>query len=356
MILLEGQINCLRISKQWHKAIPHQAFTAFLNKYKFDLKLLNESRVEELFTLAQQNRDSKDILNGYVLFSIDPSDFIKYKHKKMQAVRASGDGKSKYLAHSFILSSFICGNTTIPFKKTLYWGKKTKKKRPSKEKLFLKLVRKANRFYPNGNKILVTDGEGAKAIILREFTNNKSWLGAVMKFPRTRNIIIGEEKIHIRKYLSNLKEDDFSLIKVDGKDHYIHHFQAQIPSLAFLGICQFVVIQDEKGNLSQKSLRVLFTNIAQLSAEQILCIYSRRWKQETYHQIIKDRLGVRAYKHRRLIAIIRLLELADLAYSFLEFHRLKQKNLSYSISDIRNAFISNAESAFANKFNLPRAA
>ena len=64
---------------------------------------------------------------------------------------------------------------------------------------------------------------------------------------------------------------------------------------------------------------------------------------ETYHQILKDRLGTKSYKHRRLKAIMRFMELGDLAYSFLEYIRLKQGSQTTSLSQIRNQLIEKME-------------
>jgi hypothetical protein len=73
---------------------------------------------------------------------------------------------------------------------------------------------------------------------------------------------------------------------------------------------------------------------------------------ETYHQIIKDRLGVRSYKHRKLKAIMRFLELADVAYYFLEYRRLKARDWQESLSEIRNGLIRDFETKIALKYHL----
>lgn len=131
-----------------------------------------------------------------------------------------------------------------------------------------------------------------------------------------------------------------------------HALTATIPSLSFLGTVRLVVIQDEPGNLNPKTLRVVMTDVMALSVAQILLIYGRRWKQETYHQIIKDRLGAKSYKHRKLKAIMRFLELADVAYGFLEYRRLKARDWQDSLSEIRNELIRNFEIKIALEYDL----
>ncbi len=89
---------------------------------------------------------------------------------------------------------------------------------------------------------------------------------------------------HIRTYLANLTQQDFVRGEVAGKVIWYHTLTATVPSLSFLGTVRFVVIQDDPGNLNQKTFRVLITDVMDLSIEPIVLIYRRRWKQETYHQ------------------------------------------------------------------------
>ncbi len=343
MIYLEGQVNCKRITEYWKKDIKHQRLVEFLNHGKFDLRGLNSARTNHLLNLAlKHKKNQQDILGDYLLFSIDPSNFKKYKNRKTQGVHYTGDSNGRYKAHSFVMSSFVYGQSCIPFKKTLYWGKKgvPKGRQISKSQIYLKLARKSEKVACSKKRISVFDGEGCRKNVLPYFHKSPDWSGFVTKFPRTRNIVIGEKTIHIRKYLSELKLKDFIEIEIGGKTVHYLSFKATVPSLDFLEEeSNFVVILDKPGNLEQKNMRVLITDVAELTSEQILLIYLRRWKQETYHQILKDRLGVRSYKHRKLKAVIRLLELGDLAYSFLEYRRLKEAVWNDSISEVRNELI-----------------
>lgn len=149
-----------------------------------------------------------------------------------------------------------------------------------------------------------------------------------------------------------MTQDDFEQTDLAGSPVWSHSVTASVPSLPVLGKIWFVVIQDEPGNLHQKTFRLLITDVRELSIEQLLLVYLRRWKQETYHQIIKDRLGARSYKHRKLKAIMRFLELADVAYCFLEYRRLNARDWQDSLSEIRNELIRDFEHKIALKYHL----
>jgi len=355
MIYLEGQVNCKRISECWQEEVWHQRLIDFLNHGKYNLNQVNEDRFNQLLPLALKHPKNRDVLSKYVMFSIDPTNFKKYKDKQMQGVHYTGDGEGIYKAHSMVMSCFIYGSSCIPFKKILYWGSQgvPKGRQIPKSQIYLKLARKAEKIKVFGKKrIAVFDGEGCSKKVLPYFHKSPEWSGFVTKFPRTRNIVVAGKSQHIRRYLSGLKNTEFPPMLIGNKEVYYHELEVEVPSLAFLGRCRRVVIQDEPGNVDQKTMRVLITDVMDLTVEQILTIYRRRWKEETYHQIIKDRLGVKTYKHRRLKAIMRFLELADVAYCFLEYRRLKDKVWESSLSEVRNALIRKAEYRLCVKFNL----
>jgi hypothetical protein len=357
MIYLEGQVNCKRLCESWKEEVNHQRLVHFLNHGVMALKRLSDLRIEHLLPLALTHKQNRqDVLHEYLLFSIDPSHFKKFKNKRSQGVHYTKDGAEYCKAHTFVLSSFIYGQSCLPFKKILYWGKKgvPKGRQLSLQRIYLKLAAKAEQVDPGGKKrIAVFDGAGCHRGVLPYFHKSRAWQGFVCKFPRIRNIELERGIIHIRTYLDRLSQTDFTPQKIAGETVWAHSLTATIPSLSFLGTVRLVVIQDEPGNLNQKSFRVLITDVMELSIAQILLIYLRRWKQETYHQIIKDRLGARTYKYRRLKAIMRFLELADVAYCFLEYRRLKAKDWQDSLSEIRNGLIRDFEKKIALTYHLP---
>ena len=356
MIYLEGQVNCKRLGEYWQADVDHQRLVHLLNHGHLDLNVLNTLRVEQLLPVMLRHKaNRKDLLSGYLLFSIDPSAFKKYKNKRTQGVHYTRDAKGGYKAQTFVMSSFIYGQSCVPVKKILYWGKKgvPKGRRLSKNQIHLKLARKAEKMETDGrNRLAVFDGAGCNRTVLPYFHRSPDGAGFVCKFPRIRDIELASGTLHIRTYLARLSQDDFVQTELAGKIVWAHSFTAKVPSLPFLGTIRLVVIQDEPGNLNQKTFRILRTDVLALSVEQILLVYLRRWKQETYHQIIKDRLGVRSYKHRKLKAIMRLLELADVAYCFLEYRRLKARDWQNSLSEIRNGLIRDFEKDIALKYHL----
>lgn len=341
MLYLEGQVNCKKIADSWEEEINDQRLSEFLNHGDMDLTSLSFNRINHLLNLSSTEKD-------YVLFSIDPSNFKKYKRKRSQKVRWTSEGDGSFLSHSFVLSSIIKGDICIPFKKIIYEGKTGN----PKSRIYQRLANKFEKFdVGNLKRIAVFDGEGCNRKTLPYFHNGKDWEGFVTKFPRTRCVIIKGERIHIRKYLERLSKQDF----IKYEHGYYHYFEAEVPSLEFLSKCRFVVIMDDLKDINtQSKIRILITDIENLPINEILLIYRKRWKQETYHQIIKDRLGCRTYKFRKMKAVMRFLELGDLAYSFLEYQKIitGQK----SVSEVRNKIIDDFSIEISKKLalNMPK--
>jgi hypothetical protein len=113
-------------------------------------------------------------------------------------------------------------------------------------------------------------GAGCNRTVLPYFHNSPDWAGFVGKFLRTRNIEINTGVMHIRTYLSQLTQADFEETEIAGTTVWSHSLTAKVPSLSLLGTIRLVVIQDEPGNLNQKTFRVLITDVMALSVDQIL--------------------------------------------------------------------------------------
>ena len=102
MIYLEGQVNCKRLSESWQEDVQHQRLVHFLNHGHMDVNAVNTRRVEQLLSVVlahKQNRE--DSLQNSLLFSIDPSDFKKYKNKQMQGVHYTRDAQGGYNAQTW---------------------------------------------------------------------------------------------------------------------------------------------------------------------------------------------------------------------------------------------------------------
>jgi hypothetical protein len=110
-------------------------------------------------------------------------------------------------------------------------------------------------------------------MVLPYFHKSPDWAGFVRRFPRIRKIELHTGVIHIRTYLSQLTQEDFEETELAGTTVWFHSLTAKVSSLPFLRKIRLVVIQDDPGNLNQKTFRVLITDVMALRVDQILLIY-----------------------------------------------------------------------------------
>jgi hypothetical protein len=87
---------------------------------------------------------------------------------------------------------------------------------------------------------------------------------------------------------------DFKPCEVHGKEKLIH--EAMV-SLDYGPSFKLVIILDDPTDI--RSARPLITNMIDISAAKIAEYYALRWKEETYHQVIKDAFFARTHKFRR---------------------------------------------------------
>jgi hypothetical protein len=170
MFYTEGQINCKKLSEWWGKEVPHQRLVDFLNHRALQPRQLTDTRVALPLSLMRHHRPyQQDLLGAHVLFSIDPSDFKKYKGKQTQGVHYTGEPTGVFLAQTFVMSSVIYRQRCVPFTKIRYWGKKggPKGRCLSKNRLYLKLSTKTENV-PVGeqHRIAVFDASGCNRTVL----------------------------------------------------------------------------------------------------------------------------------------------------------------------------------------------
>jgi len=84
--------------------------------------------------VLQHRQNRADRLHEYLLFSLDPTEFKKYKNKQMQGVHYTRDAQGSYKTQTFVMSTFIYGQSCVPFKKILYWGRKVSQRETGVQK------------------------------------------------------------------------------------------------------------------------------------------------------------------------------------------------------------------------------
>lgn len=186
-------------------------------------------------------------------------------------------------------SSFIMGKCHQIFKSLIYVSKKhiAERKFKTKTELAIKIFSKFENF------ILSKKGEINKFIVLIDggYTNSQiikyiessGMKGFIGRYSKGRKILYNNKEMLLKEYISTLSIKDFYKIKLNENEKYLHTIECKITGSEKV---KMVLVIDDVLNPLLKDIRPLITNVFELSSEQIVSYYSKRWTEETYHQIM----------------------------------------------------------------------
>ena len=83
-----------------------------------------------------------------------------------------------------------------------------------------------------------------------------------------------------------------------------------------------------------------------MSSNKIAEYYALRWKEETYHQVIKDAFFARTHKFRKLKTLSRYIELINIAYGLCEQRSLVKHKGKLSVFAVKNELLQIAKTQF----------
>jgi len=242
------------------------------------------------------------------------------------------------------------------FKSLIYVTKKhiSENKFKTKTELAIKIFSKFGLFIqsqkgPIEKFIVLIDGGYTSSPIMK-YIKNSSMKGFIGRYSKGRRILLSNSEILLKNYISTLSLKDFIKINIGENEKLIHTLECGITGSEKV---KMVLVIDDIKNPKIIDIRPLITDILELSSEEVVNYYSKRWTEETYHQIIKDGFGARTHKLRSLKAFMRYMELIAVAYTYCEQRRIKL-NLK-GIFEVKNDLISIANKNFilnakGNKF------
>lgn len=248
------------------------------------------------------------------------------------------------------------GNCHQIFKSLAYIGKKyiCLRKFKTKTELAIKLLHKFTNFINSQNGkvnkfIVLIDGGYTNSPVMQAIASTPM-KGFIGRYAKGRKIYVNGEEILLKNYIASLTLQNFKKVTSGETEKLIH--------VIFCGVTgakstKMVLVIDDIKNPNLAEIRPLVTNILELSAEEIVAYYSLRWREETYHQVLKEGFGAKTHKLRSLKALMRQMELIAVSYTFCEMRRVK-RGLS-GIFEVKNELISIANKNYilcmkGNKF------
>jgi hypothetical protein len=282
----------------------------------------------------------------------------KRKYKKTQGVGINYCASTKKSRRSqcIVSSSFIMGKCHQIFKSLIYVSKKhiSENKFKTKTELAIQIFSKFENFIFSKKGdikkfIVLIDGVYTNSQIIK-YIESSGMKGYIGRYSKGRNIFYNNKKMLLKEYISSLSINDFSKINLNENEKYIHTIECKITGSEKV---KMVLVIDDVLDPLLKDIRPLITNVFDLIQEEVVNYYSKRWTEETYHQILKDGFGSRTHKLRSLKAFMRYMELIAVAYTFCEQRRIKLK--MSGIFEVKNDLISIANKNYilnmkGNKF------
>lgn len=331
IILSNSNQGIKKIAESCINSRPQQTLSYFLNEVKSAIfNQLYSHRLLVQLQLAQKQKKSK-----YSFFIIDDFLFKKRKNKRTQAASYNfcHDAKKARKSQCVVSSSTIINGFHAPFKHMFYVGKKyiSAAKYRTKTTIALKLLSRFTSWASNNsvrNNICLIDGFYTSRKMMEAVKESPAFAGFIGRFNKGRKIKTTHYTGLLKHYIAQLSiENDFIM----HGEKLAHEFVAE---LSYGAVVKIIIVLDDPKKLS--SSRPLITNITKLSAQEVVEYYALRWKEETYHQAIKDAFNFRTHKLRKLKVLSRYLELINVAYGLCEHRRLSKHKGALSIFGVRN--------------------
>lgn len=190
--------------------------------------------------------------------------------------------------------------------------------------------------------ICLIDGGYTNRKIIEAVLKLEQFIGFIGRFGKGRNIKTAHFSGLLKDYIKSLNiKKNFKPLSVDGKEKRFHEI---LITLDYGPTFKLAIILDDPQDIA--SARPLITNLTTLSSQKIAEYYSLRWKEETYHQAIKDAFFARTHKFRTAKVLSRYLEMINIAYGLCEQRRWAKYQGTVTVFDVKNELLDLAKAQF----------
>lgn len=138
---------------------------------------------------------------------------------------------------------------------------------------------------------------------------------------KSRNIYRRDgSKVSLKTRASELERQHYEVVKANGRTFYVHRYEGQV-SRAGPDPCVVLICRNDLSDPKDKPFFILCTR-ADLTNQQIIVRYLKRWGIETGYRNGKQLLGQDEYQGRSTLGTIRHWCLGRVAYTYLELRRV----------------------------------
>jgi hypothetical protein len=205
--------------------------------------------------------------------------------------------------------------------------------------------------YANIKYVLSDSWYSAESVINTTIDAYYTYIGAIKN---NRIIYPSSEKdgIQIKHYIKGLKKKSFDLVTVKGKKYYAFRYCGKINRVDNV----VIIITYPKGEFRKpNALKTFVCSDTSMSTYEILHVYSRIWRIESFIRDCKRYLGLKGYQIRNYKGIKRFLVVIILSYSYIACRNKKycfSKNIKVAQKNVQHNIIEHIYNLCANNTEL----
>lgn len=270
------------------------------------LRALQQYTIRKIWDISKRTRAPIFvIIDDTISEKTKPSSKAKHPIEKCGFHHSHLKNKKVY-GHQIVGVMLQCDGITIPFHLEMY-----DKSCMSKIELSMKVLELLPP-PPHEAYVLGDSWYTCKKIINTTKNNGFNYLGAL----KTNRIIYPDQSKlgwPISEYAKKLKKSDYHLVKVGNHEYYVFRYEGRLNDIK-----EAVVLLSwpKDAFLKEGCLKAFLCTDINLTSEQILNRYTKRWPIEVFFRQGKMRLGLDLYQIRSAKAIKRFWILLIMAYTY----------------------------------------
>lgn len=298
----------------------------YINQYKWSKDDVEQRRVtiaRKEITTWLDNREGGRPVAAYLIFDDSTHEKTGEKIAGVGSFRAGGGYK---WGKNMVSSLLRVGPFAVP-----YWGDLYLKKEycEAEGEVFRTTTRMVKEqilsFKPlpgtDETCVLVDSWFSGWPIIIAVKSRENEGFYLICGLKQSRNIYRRDgSKVNLNTRASELERQHYEKVKANGRTFYVHRYQGNV-SRAGEDPCVVLICRNNLTNPDDEPFFILCTR-TDLTTQQIIVRYLKRWGIETGYRNGKQLLGQDEYQGRNVLGTIRHWCLGRVAYTYLELRRV----------------------------------
>jgi len=324
-IQVEGKLSISKIAENITIAKDKSCIYRFLSKSPWDDKQLNRNRISFLSYHLEHNIRPGEV--GFLVID-DTTNLKDIRTKHMEGLDfhySHTEGKICW-SHCVVTSNFVAGPYAMPFHFKAYYREEKCKELGIEFESKVDIAKGFIREFHTPSNIkqlyVLTDSWYTSTSLIEEALSKGYHVIGCVKSNKT--ISPYGVKVKVCEFIKYIEPSTLDLVTVEGKEYRVYRYEGKVGTF---DNAVLLISYEVKEDGFETPVCILSTDI-ELGNEIILRYYAVRWTIETSYQYLKESLGFDEYKVRSLVSIERYMLLCFLAYNFLEYYRVRRKQLN----------------------------